>query len=950
MAKFVFSDWPITKKLMWIMHGATLLAVLFASVFFGASEAISFRKTTLDQIATLGGIIGTNSTAAIAFEDSDLAKKVLESLNANQAVMSAHIFMPSGNLFSKYRADASADSPDTEVPEKIGSLLSAAISSASPKQRFEGLKFVDAIHPILFDNEVIGYLHLRTSLGSFVTTLQRIAVVAIIVMFLAVIVAYILSSRLKSAVSFPILQLSGLMKRVSKDQDFSLRAEPKSGDEIGALMVGFNDMLKQINLRDEKLAFANQELSQAFDETLKAKEAAELASSAKSDFLARMSHEIRTPMNGVLGMTELLLGSDLIGSKRKFAETIQQSGESLLAVINDILDFSKVEAGKLTLEESDFDVCDTVEGIVDLLYTRAQQKGVSLIAAISPEMKSMVHGDANRLRQVLMNLVGNAIKFTSEGDIVVGLSQHETETGKRELRFYVKDTGIGIAGNHLALIFDSFAQADISTTREYGGTGLGLAISKQLVELMGGKISVRSVVGEGSTFSFSIPQTPAKQARVADPGVLDPLIGIRVLVVDDNPINREVFSRQLLAWQAEVQTAASASEAIGMLEAATNRAEKFDIVLLDFFMPKTDGMQLAATIRSRPEFGRPGLVMLSSADSESIPERPEVACIDLYLPKPVRRAVLHESVTTVLQEGTIEAYGSTAPIADDESEKVSFNLSALLVEDIPINMQVARIMLTNIGCKVVEATNGREALERIAERRPDIVFMDCQMPVMDGYSASRVQRAREVKTGAPRVPIVALTANALAEDRQKCMDAGMDDFVSKPFRKEDLITVVRRVMGDSDITRNKVQPVGEHAVLPAKRGVAVAAPKNAAAPAESVIDRRSLDQINDLDPNQNGELLNSIIDTYCENAEVLMLELIEAARERDLQAAVRAAHSLKSSSANVGAQRLAELCRSMEQQGRNGDISAVLQNVDPAWNEYQTAVDELIANKTEVAA
>ena len=942
MTKFVFSDLPITKKLMWIMHGSTLLAVLLASAFFGASEAISYRQATIDQIATLGGVIGTNSTAAITFEDSDLADQVLRSLDANDEVMSSHIFLSSGELFSSYRPENTTAPDSNDVPDEVQSLVDATIETSSMQQKFAGLRYVDAVRPIIFDAEIIGYLHLRTSLGSFVATLQRIAIVALIVMLMAVIVAYILSSRLQSTVSFPILQLSGLMKRVSDDQDYSVRAVPRSGDEIGGLMRGFNDMLEQINLRDEKLAYANQELSDAFDETLRAKEAAELASSAKSDFLARMSHEIRTPMNGVLGMTELLMSSDLSGSKRKFAETIQHSGEALLAVINDILDFSKAEAGKLTLEESDFDVCDAVEGIVDLLYTRAQQRGVDLICAIDPSVTAYIHGDAIRLRQVLMNLVGNAIKFTSEGSIIVGLTQCETHAGKPELTFYVQDTGIGIASEQLGLVFDSFAQADVSTTREYGGTGLGLAISKQLVELMGGEIAVESIVGQGSTFKFSIPLKAAEQDSAPAEFSLDPLVGIRVLIVDDNEINRDVFSQQLSSWEAEVATAESAVEAVSLLEAATKRSEKFDLVLLDFYMPETDGMELAATIRSRPEFGQPGLLMLSSAESESMPNRSEANCIDLYLPKPVRRAVLHSAMVSVLQEGRVEQFETTSPLAEELPHEFSFGLRALLVEDIPVNMQVAKLMLSSVGCEVIEATNGQEALQSIAEHRPDIVFMDCQMPIMDGYSASRSQRAREAKAGTPRLPIVALTANALAEDRQKCIDAGMDDFVSKPFRKEDLVDVLQRITGKSGITLSNT-PQAKDALL---EQPATAAP----IPEGPAIDRASLDQINDLDPNQNGELLNNIIDTYCENAEVLILELMEAARGNDLDTAVRAAHSLKSSSANVGAQRLAALCRSMERHGREGDISGILENLDPAWTEYETAIDELVANKTEVAA
>ena len=352
-------------------------------------------------------------------------------------------------------------------------------------------------------------------------------------------------------------------------------------------------------------------------------------------------------------------------------------------------------------------------------------------------------------------------------------------------------------------------------------------------------------------------------------------------------------------------------------------------------------MELAAIIRSRPDFGQPGLMMLSSVNSESVSKRPEASCIDLYLPKPVRRAVLHDSLTTVLQKGPVARCEIDAAPSAALPEDVSFGLTALLVEDIPINMQVARLMLSGIGCNVVEATNGQEALDSIVARRPDIVFMDCQMPVMDGYSAVRIQRTRDARASVTRLPIVALTANALAEDRQKCIDAGMDDFVSKPFRKEDLADAIRRVTGQAGQTSRTAPPASD---TPPPRIETVSVTN------EPTIDRASLDQINDLDPNQNGELLNNIIDTYCENAEVLMRELVEAARGDDLDAAVRAAHSLKSSSANVGALRLATLCRSMEQDGRSGDISAILDNLDPAWTEYQTAIDELVTNKTEVAA
>ena len=936
---FTFRNLPITKKLMLIMHVATLSAVVFAALLFSASEALNYRKAMVEQVTTLGDVIGTSSTAAITFEDENLASQVLSSLSAYNDVISAQIHLANGEMFARYEVSDGDALPGSEPDPAIRILVDASMNSRSAVERFEGLDYLDAVRPIFFDTELIGFLHLRTSLNDLVTTPQRIVMVAGLVVVFAALVAFFLSSRLQAAVTRPILSLFGVMQDVATKQDYSLRAKPTSGDEIGALMAAFNDMLEQINLRDVQLAQANERLLDAIDETLQAKEAAEQASSAKSNFLARMSHEIRTPMNGVLGMTELLLSGELKRSERKFAETIQQSGEALLAIINDILDFSKVEAGKLVLEKSDFDVCDAVEGIVDLLYKGAQQKDVGLICAIDPGVTPAIHGDPTRIRQVLMNLVGNAIKFTGEGEIIVRLEQYDKSPDERELRFAVEDTGIGIEQAHAAAIFESFAQADISTTREYGGTGLGLAISKQLVELMGGRIGVDSMPGQGSTFWFTLPVERAHNEGIETPLPSDALRGIRALVVDDNATNREVLSRQLKAWDVEVSAAAGAEEAMAALVDAAEQGNYFDLVLLDYFMPGTDGLELAADIHSRSDLQRPGVMMLSSAGPNVDPKSVHKECVDLYLAKPVRRAVLQESINYVLTEGKSGAASLETGAEESGAEAASLGLTVLLVEDIPINMQVAQHMLFGLDCEVLEATNGQQALEVLAEQRPDVVLMDCQMPVMDGYTATRVQRSREEKNGLPRVPIIALTANALAEDRQKCLDAGMDDFISKPFSKDELRSALTRWATSAEgaftgsVQAEDVEPANDPKV-----------------DGDPVIDQSALQQIAELDPGDEGEFVNGIIDTYVENAEALMLELGKSVRDGAAEDATRAAHSLKSSSANVGAKRFSSLCAAMEKHGRDGDLDAIAQKLDKAWKEYKQAIKGLVASKTEVAA
>lgn len=936
MIKRAFAEQPIDRKMILILLMASTIAVIVASAAFGISEAINLRANAATKAATLGDVVGSNSTAAITFDDADLAAQVLGSISADHNIEYARMFDSDGRVLATY-PDELSEYPSATF---LTSLYANVSHTAEPAERFNGLQFLDTVRPIFFDDELIGFLHVRSSLQEVVATMQRIALLAVAAVLVAIAIAWLVSDHLQSLISRPIVSLSHLMKRVTTEQDYALRAWPSSGDEIGQLMVGFNEMLEQISGRDIKLAETNEALTRAIRESIHAKNTAESANRAKSDFLARMSHEIRTPMNGVLGMSELLLASNLTGGDRKFAETIQESGEALLNVINDILDFSKIEAGKLSLEQQSFDLIDVIEGVVDLLYNRAHDKGVELIGAISPGINTVVRGDAARLRQVLMNLVGNAIKFTDNGEIVLRLSELRDADGGSHFRFSVKDTGIGIAKQNVALIFDSFAQADVSTTREYGGTGLGLAISKQLVELMNGTINVESTLAEGSKFWFTLPlpvvdNKPAKQSRA-----MDSLTGIRALIVDDNETNRTLLKELLSAWDVESDTANGAAEATEILNFRASNREYFNIVLLDYLMPGTDGMALAGEIKARTDLGDPGILMLSSAGTDYVDEELENSVVDQLLAKPLRRAQLYRAIVKVLQNGKDKDAEPTSRIKKPKLDSLELNLSVLLVEDIPINLMVARHMLQGLGCEVREAQNGQEALDAIAEKRPDLVLMDCQMPVMDGYTATRNYRALEGNTN-DRLPIIALTANALEEDRQRCLDAGMDDFISKPFKREMLLTILKQWKTDHTGGTDRF----DHVAPPSQNSTDSQVKRKS-----SCIDPDALQQIADLDPESGNELVYSVIDTYIDNTNQLIRDLQNGGENNDPEAVAKAAHALKSSSANVGANRLAKLCSSIETSARSGALELLTQTFGQAASEYDAVIAELRTTQEEMAA
>jgi len=633
------------------------------------------------------------------------------------------------------------------------------------------------------------------------------------------------------------------------------------------------------------------------------------ASRAKSEFLATMSHEIRTPLNGVLGMNELLLGSDLHSHQREWATAVQASGQHLLGVINDILDFSKIESGHLELDSVDFSLIELVEESLAMFVPLAEQKGLELAAEFMPCDMTVpeLRGDPLRLRQVLANLIGNAIKFTERGEIIVQVVLGEC-SGGYAVSLCVADTGIGIPAEAQAKIFEHFSQADGSTTRRYGGTGLGLAISRRLVALMGGTIRVASAPGLGSRFCVELRLPPARslQRRSGQPRTLE---GARVLVVDDNETNRKILQQQLAGWHMHVAAAGSGADALCLMQQAVADHQPYDLGILDMHMPGMDGLQLAATIQTRADLARTALVLLTSSASSARPAERAAAGIRDCLHKPVRRADLVRVIGNLL--GTVPAETSAAALATVQPT-APLQGAVLLVEDNPVNQALAKAMLTKLGVSVSLAENGQQALERVAAQPFDLVLMDCQMPVMDGYAATAAIRALALSR-ATRLPIVAVTANTMPGDERRCLAAGMDDFLPKPFTLPQLRAVLAQW-------------------LPA-----------------AAIDERALQSLRELDPAGGEQLTASILRLFLESAAANLQSVQGAIQAGDGAQLSRAAHSMKSSTANIGAAALANLYRRLETIGREGRLEEAQRLLAQLEREQQRAITRIRAILGEAA-